>query len=180
MDTSIPCELEETGDDEHVNPPNRRVRRVPSIHSGPGRVHRRRTVQVHYIPPSLEHGETVPAAADDERTRHDRYLLQDFRHMAELDHRRERREAARRRETDLRRANNGNGSIGSRQVSGPVLSASTVETAGMMSPVDVRESDTEADLTNMQRFIERMARREDIPDEWWAAAGLSRSVRENS
>jgi hypothetical protein len=31
----------------------------------------------------------------------------------------------------------------------------------------------------MQRFIERMARREDIPDEWWAAAGLARTIREN-
>ena len=40
------------------------------------------------------------------------------------------------------------------------------------------EVDTNADLGNMQRFIERMARREDIPESWWAAAGLSRTVRE--
>ena len=42
-----------------------------------------------------------------------------------------------------------------------------------------RETDADTDLSNMQRFIERMARREDIPDEWWSAAGLSRIVRDN-
>lgn len=40
-------------------------------------------------------------------------------------------------------------------------------------------TDTDRDLENMQRFIERMARREDIPDEWWAAAGLARTIRES-
>lgn len=40
-------------------------------------------------------------------------------------------------------------------------------------------ADTDHELDSMQRFIERMARREDIPDEWWAAAGLARTIREN-
>jgi hypothetical protein len=40
-------------------------------------------------------------------------------------------------------------------------------------------ADTENELDSMQRFVERMARREDIPDEWWAAAGLARTIREN-
>ncbi len=39
-------------------------------------------------------------------------------------------------------------------------------------------TDMENDLEYMQRFIERMARREDIPDEWWAGAGLARTIRE--
>lgn len=31
-------------------------------------------------------------------------------------------------------------------------------------------------LPHMQSVLERLARRDDIPDEWWAAAGLSRNV----
>ena len=42
-----------------------------------------------------------------------------------------------------------------------------------------RALDTEAVLAHMQDVIERVARREDIPDELWAAAGLSRTVRES-
>jgi hypothetical protein len=38
---------------------------------------------------------------------------------------------------------------------------------------------TEAELAQMQSFIDRLARREDIPNELWAAAGLSRINREN-
>lgn len=37
----------------------------------------------------------------------------------------------------------------------------------------------EQDLNSLQRVIERMARRQDIPDQWWAAAGLVRAVRES-
>ena len=44
--------------------------------------------------------------------------------------------------------------------------------------IENRAMDTEAELAHMQSFIERMTRREDIPDEWWAAAGLSRTIRE--
>ena len=40
-------------------------------------------------------------------------------------------------------------------------------------------TDVESDLASMQRVIERMARREDIPDQWWAAAGLARTITEN-
>lgn len=32
------------------------------------------------------------------------------------------------------------------------------------------------DLQQMQAILDRLARREDIPDEWWAAAGLSRTM----
>lgn len=46
-------------------------------------------------------------------------------------------------------------------------------------PQNQDTTDTNNDLDNMQRFIERMARRQDIPDEWWAAAGLARTIREN-
>ncbi|KAK2596717.1 hypothetical protein QQS21_006232 [Conoideocrella luteorostrata] len=35
-------------------------------------------------------------------------------------------------------------------------------------------SSAEDDLAGMQRIVRRLARREDIPDEWWANAGLSR------
>ena len=42
-----------------------------------------------------------------------------------------------------------------------------------------RNAETEIDLANMQRLIERLARRDDIPNEWWAAAGLARTVRES-
>lgn len=34
-------------------------------------------------------------------------------------------------------------------------------------------------LESMQQFIGRMSTRQDIPDEWWATAGLVRTVREN-
>jgi hypothetical protein len=32
-------------------------------------------------------------------------------------------------------------------------------------------------LGGTQRIISRLAGREDIPDEWWASAGLSRILR---
>jgi hypothetical protein len=38
---------------------------------------------------------------------------------------------------------------------------------------------TEAEVAQMQSFIDRLARREDISDEFWAAAGLSRITREH-
>ncbi|RAL05762.1 uncharacterized protein BO80DRAFT_430937 [Aspergillus ibericus CBS 121593] len=37
-------------------------------------------------------------------------------------------------------------------------------------------SSTDSDLQQMQAILDRLARREDIPDEWWAAAGLSRTL----
>ncbi|PYH95128.1 hypothetical protein BO71DRAFT_440484 [Aspergillus ellipticus CBS 707.79] len=37
-------------------------------------------------------------------------------------------------------------------------------------------SSTDPDLQQMQAILDRLARREDIPDEWWAAAGLSRTL----
>lgn len=44
---------------------------------------------------------------------------------------------------------------------------------------DVALRMTANEMSTMQRVIERMARREDISDGWWAAVGLSRTVREN-
>ncbi|KAI9369112.1 hypothetical protein BJX61DRAFT_177485 [Aspergillus egyptiacus] len=35
---------------------------------------------------------------------------------------------------------------------------------------------SDSDLNHMQAILDRLARREDIPDDWWAAAGLSRSI----
>lgn len=34
----------------------------------------------------------------------------------------------------------------------------------------------DADLQQMQAILDRLARREDIPDDWWAGAGLSRTM----
>ena len=31
-------------------------------------------------------------------------------------------------------------------------------------------------IDGMQRIVSNLARREDIPDEWWAEAGLSRTL----
>ncbi|KAL3481576.1 hypothetical protein BJX99DRAFT_218528 [Aspergillus californicus] len=41
---------------------------------------------------------------------------------------------------------------------------------------DFSESSTDQDLVHMQAILDRLARREDIPDGWWAAAGLSRTI----
>lgn len=39
-----------------------------------------------------------------------------------------------------------------------------------------REDDDSLSVESMQRIVRNLARREDIPDEWWAEAGLSRSL----
>ncbi|KAI9814970.1 MAG: hypothetical protein M1832_005609, partial [Thelocarpon impressellum] len=41
-----------------------------------------------------------------------------------------------------------------------------------------RLDDEQLQLRDMQRFLNGLARRDDIPDEWWAAAGLRRDVGE--
>jgi hypothetical protein len=38
------------------------------------------------------------------------------------------------------------------------------------------DSSTDTDLQQMQAILDRLARREDIPDDWWAGAGLSRNM----
>lgn len=38
------------------------------------------------------------------------------------------------------------------------------------------DPDLHPDLHQMQAILDRLARREDIPDDWWAAAGLSRII----
>lgn len=45
--------------------------------------------------------------------------------------------------------------------------------------IETRAAEAEAELAQMQSFIDRLARREDIPNEMWAAAGLSSSSRQN-
>ncbi len=40
-------------------------------------------------------------------------------------------------------------------------------------------AEPENDLESMHRLIQRIARREDIPSEWWASVGLARTIREN-
>jgi len=54
-----------------------------------------------------------------------------------------------------------------------------ISTGIRLSELETRAADAEAELAQMQRLIDRLSRREDIPDEWWAAAGLSRTIREN-
>ncbi|BCS00802.1 uncharacterized protein AKAW2_51143A [Aspergillus luchuensis] len=41
---------------------------------------------------------------------------------------------------------------------------------------DSSSTSTDPDLQQMQAILDRLARREDIPEEWWAAAGLSRTL----
>ncbi|KAJ5281470.1 hypothetical protein N7478_006842 [Penicillium angulare] len=38
------------------------------------------------------------------------------------------------------------------------------------------DSSSETDLQQMQAILDRLARRQDIPDDWWAGAGLSRNL----
>lgn len=40
----------------------------------------------------------------------------------------------------------------------------------------IPDSSPDPDLHQMQAILDRLARREDIPDDWWAAAGLSRTI----
>ena len=40
-----------------------------------------------------------------------------------------------------------------------------------------RRSDRDLELMQMHAIVERMERREEVPDEWWAAAGLMRTGR---
>ncbi|TWU71857.1 hypothetical protein ED733_003348 [Metarhizium rileyi] len=46
------------------------------------------------------------------------------------------------------------------------------------SPTHVNPMASEDDWAGMQRIVRSLARREDIPDEWWADAGLSRTIRQ--
>lgn len=41
----------------------------------------------------------------------------------------------------------------------------------------MEDEDLEGSVDDMQRIVRNLARREDIPDEWWAEAGLSRSLQ---
>ena len=45
--------------------------------------------------------------------------------------------------------------------------------------IEHRAEEAEAELAHMQRLIDRLSRREQIPSDWWAAAGLSGTLREH-
>ncbi|EFY89005.1 hypothetical protein MAC_04936 [Metarhizium acridum CQMa 102] len=45
-------------------------------------------------------------------------------------------------------------------------------------PAQANAMASEDDWAGMQRIVRSLARREDIPDEWWADAGLSRTLRQ--
>lgn len=58
---------------------------------------------------------------------------------------------------------------------------SYADVAADLSPETTPSADTSSDwLTGLHRIVRGLASREDIPDEWWAEAGLSRSMREDS
>jgi hypothetical protein len=56
--------------------------------------------------------------------------------------------------------------------------AAAAEPQSRLSPesADVNEADRLEWLSGMHRIVRGLASREDIPDEWWAQAGLSRSM----
>ncbi|KAI1332786.1 hypothetical protein F5Y16DRAFT_356510 [Xylariaceae sp. FL0255] len=57
-----------------------------------------------------------------------------------------------------------------------VISGTPARSRGQSHADDVADSTDAGWLTGMHRIVSRLATREDIPDEWWAQAGLSRSM----
>ncbi|KAJ5502161.1 hypothetical protein N7463_005035 [Penicillium fimorum] len=55
----------------------------------------------------------------------------------------------------------------------PPVSIPTIIPASALTLSDRHQND---DLHHMQIILDRLARREDIPDDWWAAAGLARTL----
>ncbi len=54
---------------------------------------------------------------------------------------------------------------------------STMSSQPPIPTISLSFSDSgETDLRQMQAILDRLARREDIPDDWWAGAGLSRTI----
>ncbi|KAL5000686.1 hypothetical protein BDV10DRAFT_31766 [Aspergillus recurvatus] len=55
---------------------------------------------------------------------------------------------------------------------------SVINNASSIPTISLAFSDSSADqdLQNMQAILDRLARREYVPDDWWAAAGLSRTI----
>ncbi|KAL4775455.1 hypothetical protein BDW60DRAFT_120539 [Aspergillus nidulans var. acristatus] len=55
---------------------------------------------------------------------------------------------------------------------------SVINNAPSIPTISLAFSDSSADqdLQNMQAILDRLARREYVPDDWWAAAGLSRTI----
>lgn len=54
--------------------------------------------------------------------------------------------------------------------------SSYAEVVGRSEAQSRREEDDLLSVDSMQRIVRNLARREDIPDEWWAEVGLSRSL----
>lgn len=59
---------------------------------------------------------------------------------------------------------------------GAADAAGLTDTAGREDGGQVRSAHTQDDWSGMQLIVQRLARREDIPDEWWLEAGLSRTL----
>lgn len=64
--------------------------------------------------------------------------------------------------------------VGSTQDSHAIMSRTP--TLPSMSSLPPQDPASDFELQQMQAIVDRLARREDIPDEWWAAAGLSRTM----
>ena len=64
----------------------------------------------------------------------------------------------------------------SERSSSPTLFKSSRSENYRGSSVYSSSTSTDPDLQQMQAILDRLARREDIPEEWWAAAGLSRTL----
>lgn len=67
--------------------------------------------------------------------------------------------------------------VGSTQDSQPPITIlSRTPTRPSISSLPPPDPASDLELQQMQAIVDRLARREDIPDEWWAAAGLSRTM----
>lgn len=93
---------------------------------------------------------------------------------SDLDHR---SSAAQRRNRARSRLLQYASTVGSTQDSQPPIPILARRTAlPSISSLLSQDPASDLDLQQMQAIVDRLARREDIPEEWWAAAGLSRTV----
>lgn len=60
-----------------------------------------------------------------------------------------------------------------------VHTASTTGRSNRRRVVDAWFSGEEPDLDGVRRIVERLAQREDIPDEWWTSVGLARHLNQS-
>jgi hypothetical protein len=66
--------------------------------------------------------------------------------------------------------------VGATQDSQPPIAILRRPTLPSISSLISPDSASDIGLQQMQAIVDRLARREDIPEEWWAAAGLSRTM----